>query len=149
MTCSGSLRAAALRASLMVAASTMAIATPSVAAVSIGRAGATATAHVSITIPKIAGIDVTTSVRPLVSTGSPGVAVMIFGSGDGGILIRKAPASSHGIARAAYRSEAVSSRIIAAGRSGWQQLRDDLPAQVHRTSSQDDEREITYELWHF
>ncbi len=122
---------------------------PMTAGTFVGRATASATARVSIAIPKLTGMDVTAAARPLVSTGAAHVDLRVFETGNGALLIRTAARAPSTIVRAAFREED-ESRVIASGAPGWQQIHDTPPAgSALRSSTDHGEQEITYELWQF
>lgn len=134
-------------AAMVLAGSTRA----SFAAPAVGRSSASSSASVSITIPKITGIDVTAPAQLTVANQSARVNLSVFQTGEGAILIRTAPQGSpNPLQRASFRTAAPSSQIIAATGSGWQMHEDSPPGPpASRISTAATRNEVTYELWQF
>lgn len=119
----------------------------------VGRSTASASCHVSVTIPALTGIDLSApAVAPASSAGAR-IAVRLFQTGAGAIVIRTAPyeRDSNAIHTVALKNEAPASQIVAATtRGGWLTFDEPLPKQrAQRTSNTPRPEEVTYEVWRF
>lgn len=114
---------------------------------------ASASCSVSITIPRITGIDLSIPAVSAVSSAGPRVTIRLFETGVGAILIRTDPreGATRPFQTVSLASTTNSSQIIAAtSRGGWQALEESIPVRkVQRTAARPQVSEVTYEIWKF